>query len=361
MKILLPLLAVTGMACATEHSVTPKQLAAEALQHNPELRFYEQQIAALPNPSETQSPEIPQPLDFPSRENFRQALLRLDAGLSRLHLEEFRFVLEGTVRLKAMEYESASVIVGVADDLAARISALVRMLEERPAAGVGALIERRILEGAALPFLAQAAEARARRDVLRVELNGLTGRAPEAPLDVQGHWAFPGDPVSDTDASRTLTFKIREVEINRGLAGLDAASGIESFVVRGWFTREGLGAAEPVTGAMRPGTTAGASLAETRERLLADARAKIAREIPRRRAAVEATKELTAAIPPDLVENLRAASDLAERQYRVGALDVNLLIETHREFLEALRIRNEAILQAWRNRLDLEFLTLPAE
>ena len=55
---------------------------------------------------------------------------------------------------------------------------------------------------------------------------------------------------------------------------------------------------------------------------------------------------------------MQSASDLAERQYRVGALGVNLLIEAHREYLDALQARSEAVIQAWRNYLDLELLTL---
>jgi hypothetical protein len=47
-----------------------------------------------------------------------------------------------------------------------------------------------------------------------------------------------------------------------------------------------------------------------------------------------------------------------QRQYRVGALGVNLLIEAHREYLDALQARSEAVIQAWRNYLDLELLTL---
>ena len=84
------------------------------------------------------------------------------------------------------------------------------------------------------------------------------------------------------------------------------------------------------------------------------------RETTQRQAALKAAREVVNAIPPKLITNLQAASDLAERQYRVGALGVNLLIEIHREYLDALEARNNAVIQAWRNGLDLEFLNLPA-
>jgi outer membrane protein, heavy metal efflux system len=315
---------------------TPAELVSIALADNPELHFYEQQVSALPKPSSAKPlPTIAQPLDFPSRESFRRAVLNLDASLARLYLALFRFVLAGTVRIKAMEYQAASASAITANDLASRISALVTMLEGRPAAGVEALIERRILEGAALPFLRKAAEAKVRGDLLRRELNGLLGRPPDEELSVTGELALPPELV-DQAPDDPLLLQIREAEIARGLVGLDVA------------------------GITRPGTTAGSTIADTTIRLVEDARTKCVRETAQRRAAVKAARELAAAIPPELIENLRGASDLAERQYRVGALGVNLLIEAHREYLEALESRNQAVIQAWRNSLDLDMLNLPA-
>jgi cobalt-zinc-cadmium efflux system outer membrane protein len=351
--------AVSAFAESSVRSFTPEELVNLALSDNPELRFYEQQGAVLPKPSDTRSPVIPQPLDFPSRENFRRAVLNLDAELARFYLAEFRFALAGQVRLKAMEYQAATETSATASDLASRISMLVRMLEERPAAGVQALIERRILEGTALPFVRQASEAGVRTNLLRTELNGLLGRDPNAELNVTGSFVLPRE-TQAKQSSDSLLLKVREAEIARGLAGLDAASGIESFAVGGWFTRGGLGASDALVGVTRPGATAGSTFAQTRERLLEDARAKLARETAQRQAAVQAARKVAEAIPTKLIENLRAASDLAERQYRVGALGVNLLVEAHREYLGALESRHEAVIQAWRNSLDLDLLTLPA-
>lgn len=350
--LLIALSATTGWA------ETAERLVAEALQNNPELRFYTAQIAALPKPAKSDSPWIPLPLDFPSREKLRAAVLDLDAGLAKLYLAEFRFALAGTVRLRAMEYQAATETFASAADLAARTGALVKMLEERPAAGVTAVIERRILEGVSLPFVRTAAEERVKKDILRMELNGLLGRKSGATLTVEGALALPSGPVAD--ATDPLILKIRQSEIARGLAGLDAAAEVESFVVGPWFTREGLGASESISGMTRPGVSAGSTLAGKKTRLMEDAQAKLDRELALRRAALDAAREVAAAMPDKLVENLKSASDLAERQYRVGALGVNVLIEAHREYLDAMKTRNEAVTQAWRNALDLELLTLPA-
>ena len=361
MKRILFFFALTTSAFASEPApaLTPDQLVAIAVSDNPELRFYEQQVAALPKPLQAKAPEVTQPLAFPSREAFRRAVLNLDADLARLYLAEFRFVLASEVRLKAMEYQAATEAAATAGDLAGRISALVKMLEERPAAGVESLIERRILEGAALPFVRQAAESSMRAKLLLTELNGLLGRKTADPLSVTGSFELPGE-ISMQNPDEPLLLKIRQAEIARGLGGIDAASEVESFALGGWFTREGLGASEAVEGITRPAANFGASIAETRERLADDASRKMKREATQRQAALKAAREVVNAIPPKLIANLQAASDLAERQYRVGALGVNLLIEIHREYLDALEARNNAVIQAWRNGLDLEFLNLPA-
>ena len=339
---------------------TTDDLVAEALKNNPELSFYAAQIAALPKATPLAAPKIPVPLDFPSREKLRSAVLNLDEELAKLYLTEFRFALAGTVRLKAMEYQSAMEVTASAADLAARTGALVKMLEERPAAGVTAVIERRILEGASLPFVRTAAEEKIKKSLLRAELNGLLGRKPDAEIDIQGALSGPPESIS-TSHDSALLIKIREAEVARGLAGLDAATAVESFGIGPWFTREGLGANEALSGMTRPGATSGSSLTDKRARLLEDAHAKLERELAIRRLALEAAREVITAMPVKLIENLKSASDLAERQYRVGALGVNILIEAHREYIDALEARNEAVIQAWKNSLDLELLELPAK
>lgn len=351
MKRFFLLLFILGGAIARAETIDA--LVKEAMTRNPELAFYERQIAALPKPL-ADSPMIPQPLDFPAREQLRAAVLNLDAPLARLYLEQFRFVLAGEVRLKAIEYQSETEAAKAAATLAQRTTALVRMLEKRPAAGNAALIELRVLEGAAVPFVSEAASARVESQRLRLELNGLLGRKFDAPLTVEGAFTLP--PVEKPISPGALTSDLRTAEIERGLAGLDAAVGLESFAVAPWFTRDESG--DALTGFTRPSGTGASSPAEMRARLLDDARAKIAREVDRRQAANAAAREVATAVPEQLVQNLRAAAELADRQYRVGAIPVSLVLEANRESLGSITSRNEAFLRAWRTHLDLGLLTL---
>ena len=171
MKTLRFIICFIALTQVSSFAASPKEIAESVALVNPEWKFYSAQVAALPDPLKIEVPIVGQPLEFPSRDKMRAAVLGLDAGLARLYLAEFREVLESDARLKAMEYASSSHIAGVAADLAERISALVKMLDERPAAGVGELVERRILEGAAIPFVTQAAEFKVRAEILKNEIN----------------------------------------------------------------------------------------------------------------------------------------------------------------------------------------------
>ena len=127
MKVLPVMISAALVLCVSAEtevrSFAPEELITLAFSDNPELRFYEQQVSTLPKPSSVKLPIVAQPLDFPSRENFRRAVLNLDDGLARLYLAVFRFVLAATVRLKAMEYQAATESASTASDLAARIGA----------------------------------------------------------------------------------------------------------------------------------------------------------------------------------------------------------------------------------------------
>ena len=51
-----------------------------------------------------------------------------------------------------------------------------------------------------------------------------------------------------------------------------------------------------------------------------------------------------------------AAAELADRQYRQGALPISLLIETQKAVFEAQSTRTNALLNLWRETLELRSL-----
>jgi cobalt-zinc-cadmium efflux system outer membrane protein len=79
--------------------------------------------------------------------------------------------------------------------------------------------------------------------------------------------------------------------------------------------------------------------------------------IQRRLDAIAALQPVIRAFPEDRLARMLAAAELADRQYRQGAIPLNLLIETQRATFEALRARSEALLMLWRETLELQSLS----
>ena len=360
------LFAAPSSQAAEAPTGTIDALVAEAMASNPELSYYEAELAALKSGKKRAATpaEIPQPLDFPSRETLRRSILDRDADLAKLALAEFRFVLAATVRLHAVEYLAAQATGRAAADLAASADALVAMLKKRPTSGFDALLEIRILSGSNYPIRQAAAEARAEQDQLTIALNGLLGRPANAALTLEGS---PPGPALNPDGSSpdliaaSLALATREARIARGVFGVDAASEAEMYPVSGWFTTEGLGAVEDLAGLSRPvATSATAGPASIQRMLAEDARAKLTREFERRNVALAATRQLLATMSPEAIDEIHAASELADRQYRIGGISISLFVEMQRAYLEAVETRNHVLVQAWRNQLDFELLTYPA-
>jgi cobalt-zinc-cadmium efflux system outer membrane protein len=63
------------------------------------------------------------------------------------------------------------------------------------------------------------------------------------------------------------------------------------------------------------------------------------------------------ATPARDINMLSQSAGLADRQYRTGAVGIQLLLEMQRQFLAALRTRNQSLLEAWQSWLDLDLLT----
>ncbi len=115
-------------------------------------------------------------------------------------------------------------------DLADRISALVKMLAERPSAGVESLIERRILEGAALPFVKDAAELPPRQAAQERKSTASPAKAPMRNFLRDRRFRCCHQNVTDIRLRPTACFKkIRSAEIERGISGLGSASELEAY------------------------------------------------------------------------------------------------------------------------------------
>jgi len=215
--------AETNQAPAT--AVTPNVatldvLVAETLSRNPELKFYEAEIAAakggrkiaglLANPelsggvgSKTirggglsaegvaWSASLMQPFEWPGRLGLRKAISNRDIELAELGYSRFKIALAGRMRTLAYGLFAAQEKAAAAREVAERFKALREVLVQRDPAGLTPLLETRVIEATELTLQRKASGATLATQAALLELNQLRGVAPDTQLVVsQAQLAF---------------------------------------------------------------------------------------------------------------------------------------------------------------------------
>lgn len=382
-------------------------LVEKALNHNAELRFYEAEVAAakgirtqsglwrnpefsgdygsrrvtdgtgvLQGDGYTRSFTVTQTFEFPGKGSLRKAIANKDIELAEMGLRQFRRALEGQIRSLAVQYAAARANADAAAEITERSTGLVKLLRERPAAGTLQLLELRVIEGSLLELQQSAKDFIQAREEARIELNSLLGLPVSQPLKIQSVLELPRPQISSLNQlvlaglSNNLPLKARTLELEKAVKQVSAAK-LEvapDFAVGPFFSQDKAGDNEENFGASISMTlplwnwnqgniaTAKARQAQA-DALLLDARRKVEAEIARRYRAYELNRRQLEQISDAAIGDIRDASDLADRQYRTGAVGVQLFLEVQRSFLNTQKIRNDAVLEAWRSLLDLELLT----
>jgi cobalt-zinc-cadmium efflux system outer membrane protein len=202
---LLTATAQAGMA------VSSSDLVAEALQKNPEVRFYEAEIAAarggrqmagqLANPelstefggmSLAQAKEglvwrasILQVFDFPGRMSLRKAIADRDITLAELGLQQFKSQLANEVRARAGDMLLLKRKEDAARSVRERLESLIEVLVQRDTGSVSALLERRILEATLLTSDRTLTDASKQVREATAALAVLCGRGPDEPIQAE--------------------------------------------------------------------------------------------------------------------------------------------------------------------------------
>ena len=216
-------------------------LVAEALAKNPELKFYEAEIAAAKAGRKTAggwaNPEVSgsvgqkrvsspglsdegiawsvavvQPFEWPGRVGLRKAIANHDIELAQLGAERFKVALTGRIRLLAFGLFAAQEKAAAANDVAARFKALREVLVQRDPAGLTPLLETRVIEATELNAQRKASAASLAVQAALLELNQLRGAATDAPLTVVPPTvSFPTslDKQQLAAAARTNNFELR--------------------------------------------------------------------------------------------------------------------------------------------------------
>jgi len=222
-------------------------LVAEALEKNPELKFYEAEITAakagrktaglLGNPELSGgvgqkrvtggglsaegvawSVSVVQPFEWPGRIGLRKAIANHDIELAQLGYGRFKIALAGRVRTLAYGLFAAQEKSAAATEVAERFKALREVLVQRDPAGLTPLLETRVIEATELNAQRKASEESLATQSAMLELNQLRGVAPDARLSIsQTQLAFrpPEEKSALLTLARTNNFelKVRAVEL----------------------------------------------------------------------------------------------------------------------------------------------------
>lgn len=395
-----------GIDATTAEQWNIQSLVVQALANNAELKFYEAEVTAakgqrtqaglwknpelsgeygsrritdatgeLQGDGFTRSVALTQTFEFPGKGSLRKAIANKDIEIAELGLRQFRMALTGRVQMLAYRYQAASINAAAAEEISERSAALVDLLKKRSIAGTTQLLELRVIEGSLVELHKSAKEFIQQREETRLELNTLMGRPSSQSLVIRSELTPPAHALEVnklvlTGLAQNLQLKGRIAELEKSVRQVSAAKleAAPDFSVGPFFSQDKAGDLEENFGGSlsltlplwnwNQGNIATAKARrEQADALLLDARRKVEAEITRHIRFYELTQQQLQQMPNDLTGQLRATSELADRQYRTGAITVQLYLEVQRNFLSVQQTHNEAIQEAWSRLLDLDLLT----
>jgi outer membrane protein, heavy metal efflux system len=397
-------LGATALAASSTSAHTLDALVAEALEKNPELKFYEAEIAAakagrktaglLGNPELSGgvgqkrvtggglsaegvawSVSVVQPFEWPGRIGLRKAIANHDIELAQLGYERFKIALAGRVRTLAYGLFAAQEKSAAATEVADRFKALREVLVQRDPAGLTPLLETRVIEATELNAQRKASESLLAAQSALLELNQLRGVAPEGQLSV-GQTQLAFRPSEDKNTllalARTNNFelRVRAVELAQQGLRVDLAKNerYPSISVGPTISEERAGDRERIIGVgvslplplwnRNKGNVESAAARQMQAEVSLDV---TEREIQRKVVEAGLTYETKlremARWRPDSVQHFKEAAEIADRHYRLGAVPISTYIELQKQYLEAVEGLLETKKEALEAAAQLELLT----
>lgn len=381
------------------------KLVAEALEKNPELKFYEAELAAaragrktaglLGNPEVSGSVgektvhgggvsaegvawsvSVVQPFEWPGRIGLRKAIANRDVELAELGFARFKLALAGRVRALAYGLFAAQEKAAATGEVADRFQALREVLVQRDSAGLTPVLETRIIEATELTMQRRASDTTLAAQSALLELNQLRGVAPKEPLRVTpAELAFR--PRTETETllalARTNNFelRLRAVELAQQGFRVDLAKN-ERFptisVGPGYASEQagserqgiiGVGVSLPLPLWNRNGGNIEAAKARQMqaEVSLAVAQREVERKVLEAALTYETKLRAMAKWRPDSVQHFKEAAELADRHYRLGAVPISTYVELQKQYLEAVESLLDTKQAALEATAQLELLT----
>jgi cobalt-zinc-cadmium efflux system outer membrane protein len=395
--------AVTNLPSATKPT-SLDDLVQEALEKNPELKFYEAEILAakagrktagtLGNPELSGgagqkrvsggglsaegiawSVSVVQPFEWPGRLGLRKAIANRDIELATLGYDRFKLALAARVRTLGYALFAAQEKASAAGEVAERFKALREVLVQRDPAGLTPLLETRVIEATELTMQHKAGDATLATQAALLELNQLRGAAPGT------HFAVSHAPLAfrPTESLATLTtlahtnnfeLRMRAVELAQQGFRVDLAKNerFPSISVGPTISEENAGDRERIIGVgvsfPLPLWNRNKGNIETAAARQMQAEVSLNltyREIERKVAEAALTYETKlrqiAKWRPDSVEHFREAAEVADRHYRLGAVPISTYVELQKQYLEAVESLLDTKKEALESAQNIELLT----
>lgn len=312
------------------------------------------------------------------KRKIRQALADLDIATAELLLDQFKRDLAVRIWNLAIEHAIATEDDRGARDLGERCRAMIELLQQRPAAGAPVLLELRLIEASLLEFQSAEYDAVARKNVALAELNALLNRPPENELDLKVSTELPAANESwnvlRDRLEGSIELRIQAAEMTRKSLEIDGArsQARTDFAAGPFVNVEDAGEQEVIGGialSLTPSlwhrNQGNVTSAEARKRhaeaALAVTRRSLEVELARSVAETDAARKRIRGITGEDLRQLAGAADLADRQYRLGAIPVQLFLDLQREYLNVLQLRSEALRDGWDAALEIERLTAGAK
>jgi cobalt-zinc-cadmium efflux system outer membrane protein len=388
-------------AAQAENALTSSDLVSEALNKNPEVRFFEAEIDAarggrdsagkLANPelstefggmSLAQAKEglvwrasILQVFDFPGRMSLRKAIADRDIELAQLGLQQFKSQLANEVRARAGDVLLLQRKEAAARSVRERLESLVEVLVQRDTGSVSALLERRILEATLLNSDRILTDASKASREAAAALNVLCGRGPDQSLKLAGAvTSFPDVPqlaALKQQAART-NFDLQQKRLNVAKQGLKvdltkserwgditfgpymAGQHAGGTQIEGGFV---VSIPLPLWNKNKGNIDAAQARTQQAEALLGATLRDLERDLSVARSAYLAELDALSRWRPESEKQFADAAAEADRHYRLGAVPAATYVEMQRGYLDAMDSLIESRRNAWKHRMEIERLT----
>lgn len=387
-------------------AMTIEALVTATLAQNPELRFYEAEIAAakagrktaglLANPqlgSElghnaqrfgglsaegvAWSVSVVQPFEWPGRIGLRKAIANHDIELAQLGYERFKIALTGRVRTLAYGLFAAQEKSAAATEVAERFKALREVLVQRDPAGLTPLLETRVIEATELNAQRKASEALLSTQAALLELNQLRGVSPDTRLNIsQANLSFrppPQDRSALITAARTNNFelRVRAVELAQQGFRVDLAKNerYPTISVGPSYSEQKAGSEQqriigvgislplPLWNRNKGNIEAAAARQMQAEVSLNVTEREIHRRVIEAALIYETKLREMARWRPDSVQHFKEAAEVADRHYRLGAVPISTYVELQKQYVDAVDGLLDTKKEALEAAAQLELLT----